>query len=98
MPDSLPSTPAQDIVIIGGTGSLARLKLFPALYDLAADDMLPAKGKIIGAARTPMSEDAYRELARQSVTLYARNGYDEEAWQRIAARLTFVTLDDAGYD
>jgi len=98
MPNPHPSTPAQDIVIIGGTGSLARLKLFPALYDLAADRLLPAKGKIIGAARTPMSEDAYRELARQSVTLYARNGYDEDAWQRIAARLTFVTLDDDGYD
>ena len=98
MTSSRPSTPAQDIVIYGGTGSLARLKLFPALYDLAADHLLPAKGKIIGVARTPMSEDAYRELARQSVTLYARNDYDEEAWQSIAARLTFVTLGEDGYD
>ena len=90
--------PPQDIVIFGGTGSLARLKLFPALYDLACERLLPSKGHIIGLARTGMSEDAYRELARQSVVLYARSRYDEAAWERIAPRLHFVTLDENGYD
>jgi glucose-6-phosphate 1-dehydrogenase len=88
----------QDIVIFGGTGSLARLKLFPALYDLATSNLLPPKGQIIGLARTPMSEDAYRELARQSVTLHARHEYDEDAWQRLASRLRFVTFGEQGYD
>jgi glucose-6-phosphate 1-dehydrogenase len=95
--DALPTAEPQDIVIFGGTGSLARLKLLPALYDLAADNLLPSEGRVIGLARTPMSDDAYRELARQAVLLYARNDFYEDVWQRVASRLCFVTLDEGGY-
>ena len=87
----------QDIVIFGGTGSLARLKLFPALYDLTADGQMPPEGKVIGLARSPMSNDAYRELARQAVQLHSRNEYDEDVWRKLAARLSYVALDDDGY-
>ena len=87
----------QDIVIFGGTGSLARLKLFPALYDLSANGLMPPAGKVIGLARSPMSTEAYRELARQSVQLYARHGYDETTWRTLANRLEFVTLDENGH-
>jgi glucose-6-phosphate 1-dehydrogenase len=86
-----------DILIFGGTGSLARLKLFPALYDLTAEGHMPPEGRVIGLARSPMSNDAYRELARQSVQLYSRNEYEERTWGKLAERLTFVTLDDDGY-
>src|SRR5690606_41528407 len=51
----------------------------------------------IGLARSPMSNEAFRELARQSVQLNARNEYDEERWQELARRLQFVVLDDDGY-
>ena len=87
----------QDIVIFGGTGSLARLKLFPALYDLTADGLMPPAGRIIGLARSPMSTGAYRELARQAAQMHARNRYDEDTWSKLAERLDFVTLDDEGY-
>ncbi len=89
---------AQDIVIIGGTGSLARLKLFPALYDLTADGQMPPEGKVIGVARSVMSNDAYRELARQAVQLHARNEYDEDVWQKLASRLQYIRLNTDGYD
>jgi glucose-6-phosphate 1-dehydrogenase len=87
----------QDIVIFGGTGSLARLKLFPALYDLTADGMMPPAGKVIGLARSPMSLGAYRELARQSAQIHARKPYDESTWGRLAERLEYVQLTDDGY-
>ena len=58
-PSPTPLDP-QDIVIFGATGSLARLKLFPALYDLTADNQMPPDGKIIGLARRSMGIDAYR--------------------------------------
>ncbi len=88
----------QDIVIFGGTGSLARLKLFPALYDLTADGHMPPGGKVIGLARSAMSLDAYRELARQAVQPYSRNEYDEDTWAKLAARLEYITVDGDGYD
>ena len=87
----------QDIVIFGGTGSLARLKLFPALYDLTADGLMPPAGKVIGLARSPMSIEAYHELARQAVQLYSRNEYDEDVWRKLVERLSFIALDDRGY-
>jgi glucose-6-phosphate 1-dehydrogenase len=90
--------PPQDIVIFGGTGSLARLKLFPALYDLTALGAMPPRGKIIGLARSPMSAGAYRELARQSALIHARNEYDEATWSRMAERIEFVQLDADGLE
>ena len=96
--ESHPDTLApQDIVIFGGTGSLARLKLFPALYDLTADGLMPPEGRVIGLARSPVSIDAYRELARQAVQLYARNEYNDDVWNLLAERLSFVALDENGY-
>jgi glucose-6-phosphate 1-dehydrogenase len=94
----MPALRSQDIVIFGGTGSLARLKLLPALYDLTFDGLMPPAGLVIGLARTPMSDDAYRELARQAIALNARNEYDESVWQSLAQRLRFVPLDQSGYN
>jgi glucose-6-phosphate 1-dehydrogenase len=87
----------QDIVIFGGTGSLARVKLLPALYDLTADGLMPPAGKVIGLARSPMSESAYVELARQSVMLHARNRFNEATWSRLAEKLGFIQLNEDGY-
>src|SRR5690606_1052665 len=84
-------------VIFGATGSLARLKLFPALYDLTVDGHTEHMSKVIGLARSPMSNEAFRELARQSVQLNARNEYDQDRSQELARRLQFVVLDDDGY-
>ncbi len=93
-----PALHGQDIIIFGATGSLARLKLMPALYDLTYDNLMPPEGQIIGMARSPMSDEAFRELARQAIALHSRNEYDEDVWQSLARRLRFITLDQAGYN
>jgi glucose-6-phosphate 1-dehydrogenase len=95
--EGLPRLNPQDIVIVGGTGSLARLKLLPALYDLAYDRLLPPGGQIIGLARSPMSGQAYRELTRQAVLLNSRNEFDEDVWQKLAERVSFIQLGEDGY-
>ena len=88
----------QDMVILGATGSLARLKLLPALYDLTYERLMPPEGLVFGMARTPMSDEAFHELARQAIALHARNEYDEDIWASLARRMRFITLDEAGYD
>jgi glucose-6-phosphate 1-dehydrogenase len=48
------------IVVAGGTGDLARRKLFPALFACYARGHLPPDVRFVGLARTPMEEGAFR--------------------------------------
>ena len=88
----------QDIIIMGGTGDLARRKLLPALYNLAAADLLPRKGSIIGYARSQRSDEEFRDLVRAAVQQFSRTGLDEKAWAAFAPRLRFVASEPRGYD
>lgn len=94
---SLDHPEPQDIIIVGATGDLARRKLLPALYNLAAGGLLPERGRIAGLARSDLSHDGFRELAREAVKEFSRSGFDEKIWAELARRLTFVRLDDEGY-
>ena len=63
-PETSTSATAADpcaIVIFGASGDLARRKLIPALYELASHKMLARRFAIIGFARTPMTDEAFRE-------------------------------------
>ena len=44
----------QDIAVFGASGDLSRRKLLPAFYNLAAADLLPERGQIIGLARSDL--------------------------------------------
>jgi glucose-6-phosphate 1-dehydrogenase len=90
-------TPPQDIVIIGATGSLARLKLFPALYDLAAEGLLPERGQILGLARSEVSQESFRRFVMEAVENGARHPFEQETWDDIAARLSFLRLTETGF-
>jgi glucose-6-phosphate 1-dehydrogenase len=87
-----------DIVIVGATGSLARLKLLPALYDLQAQGLLPRLGRIVGLARSPFSEEAFRGLAREAAQKGARLPWDDATWSGLAERLNFEQLDGDGFE
>ena len=50
------------IVIFGATGDLSRKKLLPALFDLHQKWVLPKKFKIIGFARTDLTNNQFKDL------------------------------------
>lgn len=52
-------------VIVGATGNLAGLKLFPSIYQLHAKGILTKKSKILGVARRGLDDQSFRVLARQ---------------------------------
>ena len=55
-------TPAPTaLVIFGASGDLARRKLLPAIYQLARGQRLPARFYVLGVARTPMTDDQFRQ-------------------------------------
>jgi glucose-6-phosphate 1-dehydrogenase len=83
------------LVIFGASGDLTSKKLMPALYSLALRRLLPEKFGIVGAARSEESDEGFRERMKQAVQEHARDPFDEEVWEGLAAGLRYVTLDFA---
>jgi glucose-6-phosphate 1-dehydrogenase len=86
----------QDIVVFGASGDLASRKLLPALYNVAAEGLLPEHCDIVGTAPLEWSDDDFRAHAREAVATFSRTGLDETVWQRFAPRLRFVPLPSNG--
>jgi glucose-6-phosphate 1-dehydrogenase len=81
------------IVIFGGAGDLAHRKLLPALYNLCVDGLLPPRIAIVGVGRKAMTDEAYREFAKDGVTRFSRRPVDDNAWRGFAASLFFVAAE-----
>ncbi len=81
------------IVIFGGAGDLSRRKLIPALYNLALDGLLPTQFAVVGFAIDEMSDDAFREFAREGIERFSRRPLSEEDWQEFAEHLFYQTGD-----
>jgi glucose-6-phosphate 1-dehydrogenase len=61
------------MVICGATGDLTERKLGPALYNLLLGGFLPPEFTVVGFARRPWSDDAFRDHLRQGVDRFSRN-------------------------
>ncbi len=89
------------IVIFGASGDLTRRKLMPALYSLHRQNLLAAGTAIIGASRTPMNDDGFRERMRSAITEHAGGPPDEAVWEGFADGLFYNPTDpgdQAGYE
>ena len=80
------------IVIFGATGDLTQRKLLPALYSLATQQLLAPETAIVGAARSDLSDDEFRERMRTAVEKHARVPIDEDIWDGFARRLSYVSV------
>jgi glucose-6-phosphate 1-dehydrogenase len=83
------------MVIFGATGDLTRRKLFPALYQLAAEHLLAPGFAVLGVGRDESDTDeTYRTKMREAVMASDEvRAFDEEVWGRLAARVFFVGGD-----
>src|SRR5215510_745974 len=70
MPDHLQEPFA--FVIFGASGDLSRRKLIPAIHHLASLGYMPEKYAVIGTSRSPMTDDAFRNVVRQAVEEHER--------------------------
>ena len=84
------------LVIFGATGDLAKRKLLPAIYNLAHEGALPERFNLIGVSRSEMSDDEYRDLARESITQFSRRETDAQVLDSMLGRIRYVsgTFDD----
>jgi glucose-6-phosphate 1-dehydrogenase len=86
------------LVIFGATGDLARRKLFPGLYNLSREGLLPRECAIIGLGRNSADLPAFRALIKEAVARFSRTKLDPAAWEELAARIYYVRgdLDEPG--
>ncbi len=60
------------VVIFGASGDLTRRKLVPALHTLGCEGFLPAASHVLGVARSPLSDQAFRDELFGGVQEYSR--------------------------
>jgi glucose-6-phosphate 1-dehydrogenase len=81
------------LVIFGVTGDLARKKLLPAIYELAASGLLHPGFSIVGFGRRPWSDDEFRAEVRQAMSEHGRTEFHDSVWASIAPGIRFVSGD-----
>lgn len=81
------------IVLFGATGDLAMRMLFPSLYFLEADGLLPSGLRIIGVARAAHSLSGFAERVEAAVRQRCEKDFAAEVWNRFRARLDYCSLD-----
>jgi glucose-6-phosphate 1-dehydrogenase len=80
------------VVIFGASGDLTKRKLVPALYRLMQQRLLPAEFGIIGFARSPMSDEEFRDKMKDAVVTYGEaKSVDETVWQSFAQGIYYVS-------
>ena len=71
---STTNSPVQpfDYVVFGATGDLTMRKLLPSLYYRFCEGQMPGQARIIGAARSKLSDDEFRERAENALTRFVK--------------------------
>src|SRR5690242_18953157 len=82
------------LVIFGASGDLSKRKLLPSLYRLFFERRISSGFAIIGSSRTPLSDDAFREKMKESVSKFLEDApFDEDVWKSFAQCLFYVAGD-----
>jgi len=79
-------------VIFGGTGDLAKNKIFPALLDLKIKKCLPEEYKIIGFSRKDLSDSDYRDFVSDSIQKQ-NNGYNTDDISNFLNNIHYIQGD-----
>jgi glucose-6-phosphate 1-dehydrogenase len=83
-----------DLVIFGGTGDLARRKIFPGLYRRYLAGQMNGESRIIGAARGKLSEAQFREMIAAALAEFvAKDRQDPNVMAAFLERITYVAVD-----
>lgn len=66
------NTDRATVVIFGASGDLTRRKLVPALHSLACGGLLHPHTRVIGVARSPLSDVIFHGRLYEGVEAYSR--------------------------
>ena len=84
------------LVIFGASGDLTRRKLLPALYQLSRAQRLPTRFAVIGVARSPMTDDEFRQQFHDSLAEFAGVTARDDVSAALASDLAYIQgeMDD----
>jgi glucose-6-phosphate 1-dehydrogenase len=91
-PGAPPRSP-DSFVLFGATGDLAWRMLFPSLFFLESEGLLPSGLTIVGAARSDMTDEAFISKVADCVRDRAGAYFSDAAWERFKARLRYAAVD-----
>lgn len=91
-------TPARSeplsIVVVGGSGDLAQKKIFPALFSLYCQGLLPEPWRIYGFARTEYDDETFRAKMGERLTCrYTPGASCADYIARFLSRCSYVRGD-----
>jgi len=82
------------LVLFGATGDLARRMLWPSLFALDCDNLLPENFQLLGAATSALSDEEFVAKVREAI-LQSANAklFDESRFGAFAGRIGYVSVD-----
>ena len=83
-----PIAPPCALVVFGASGDLTARKLLPALARLAARRELPGRFAVVGIARTPWTDDDFRQVALGHAQ---DDGDTQAAWRDLVDGFRYVS-------
>jgi len=69
------------LVLFGASGDLTQRMVMPAIFRLVRRGLLSPEFRLIGYARTAMTDDQFRERMRKAVMRAPQEG-DKAAWEK----------------
>jgi glucose-6-phosphate 1-dehydrogenase len=87
------------VVLFGASGDLAKRKVVPAMYDLANNQVFGSTYAIVGYARTPMTDESFRDsLGEAAQTMSEIGPIDPAKWKEFASNLHYHAGDYGNAD
>ncbi|MFM2236475.1 MAG: hypothetical protein RL209_509, partial [Pseudomonadota bacterium] len=87
------------LLLFGATGDLSRRMLLPSLYALHADGLIHSNLRIFGTARSTLTDDAFRDMARAALCEFLPDDRKAEGLiDAFVQRLHYVPLDASDPD
>jgi glucose-6-phosphate 1-dehydrogenase len=83
------------MVIFGALGDLSRRKLLPAIYQLMKEHLVAEDFSVLGVGRDDtQTDDTFRAEMRKALAASDDiKGLDDELWNQLCKRLSFVSAD-----
>lgn len=82
------------IVIFGGTGDLAKRKLFPAFQNLYLDGRMSEQFQIIALGRAQKSDEDFRSYVLENLNTFSRKkGLAEAETEKFLSHISYHSLD-----
>ncbi|MDF0542458.1 glucose-6-phosphate dehydrogenase [Sphingobium sp. H39-3-25] len=82
------------LILFGATGDLAHRMLFPSLYNLLCDELLPADFMVIASGRTEMNDEAFRADINAALRKFiVADRFDEGCAADLLGRIIYCPVE-----